>query len=242
MQLELTPQEVMSLAYRRQIDSNALLKLLRFYTNEVATVFDLAPTHNALKVQLDRVLEYSRGKHLIVLHISALDMTFNAFNNHYVGLLIEVDDGAAGIHKVHYIDPMGRKIYRYIKDYISSKLGERVIFSPHYDGRLQYADTKGAGCSRSFREGSNDYDCGPMLIYLLVRAVYGLSLPDVTDQEIGIRADISKRAGQKLRGLYMEDNGRTLETSNLLHIVCNQEKIVAKVKAVGRLMSSLLYQ
>jgi tetratricopeptide (TPR) repeat protein len=210
MPLELTAEEVSSLHPKVQIDGSALTKLLIHY-NRSATVYDIASSIEALKVQLERIKENPIGKRLIVLHVSALDRGYEGVRNHYVGLVIERGVGAGGIYQVRYIDPMGRYIDGRIQAIITDKLGIGDIDC--YRGRLQYAEEVSTGGVRSFKEGHNDYDCGPILIYLLTKAIYTEELPSLANLEEGAGVRESIRIGKELRDIFLGDNGKRIEDS-----------------------------
>ena len=212
MPLDLNALEINSLSERSQVEGSAVIKLLMHYNSAAATVHEIASTKEALAVRLEAVKANPGQKHLIVLHVNVLDRGYDGVTNHYVGMMIEkTEGGAAGRYNIQYRDPMGRDAHDGIKAIIEEKL-EQIEFG-FYKGRLQYAEVVGASAVKLFAEGSNDYDCGPILVLLMTKVASEKPAPELTGGSEVIRKVASKNIGARLREIFRADNGKTADGS-----------------------------
>ncbi len=233
--------ELASLQGPTQVLGDTLIKLVRHYnpgvtihTPNVDGISIDAPLNTA--EQLLETLRSinsaaSHGKHLLMSNVSALDRGFSGELNHYVGLIIE--NNHAGGFKIQYIDPMGREIDSAINEVIIAKLGSAVTET--YNSRLQFADVvlDRTAAEPVRRFNGNDHDCGPMLAYLMTRAVHGEALSGLSGAS---SASESVEIGKALRKAFEDENGQEFDEARSIR---NLEQKVTEAREAGASTSAV---
>ena len=164
-------------------------------------------------------------KTLLVVPVNALDGSLSG-SNHYVGLVIDKENNV-----IHYIDPMGsseRGIHKDIGDRVNQVFEGWDITS--YKGRLQYANAIEEGEFRHFPSDQNNHDCGPILTYLMTKAVEGNSLPSIGRFD---QIKESKEIGQGLRRVFRQDDNKD-EKTNISSLDVNHLRTIGQQLESGK--------
>ncbi len=224
--LILTEKEILDLNNNSQyLEDETIIKLLKYYNSDVTiqstAECPVAASLDNLNIMLTQVENANVGNHLIVLHVNALDGSFNGGTIHYVGLIINKQTNESGAinYKVQYIDPMGNDIHYSIKEIISNKFPDQD-FLPHYNGKLQYAKRS----ENQVEMEGETHNCGPMLVYLLTRAAHGKTLPKINTSNFNEGVAYSKDTGKELRNIFLGNQGKEqYDSFNLLgHDISNK--------------------
>lgn len=150
----------------------------------------------ALQHKLRTFIENDHKYLILVLRVNTLSKDFNTVNNHYVAIHLEkqVDNKIA----VNYIDAMGGELGSTIYNVLLGCLGNKMNFNKviAQNNRIQVYDVEVN--SNLPIAGSNDYDCGPFVIFLISLVANKIELP----QFDCIGVEFSKVLGQILREEY----------------------------------------
>jgi hypothetical protein len=201
--IELNQEEASSLRDRTQVEGSVIRKFLEHYhsdNNDIKVHPEFAG-NDALQSCLNDV--YNPGeknkKHLLIMHVNAFNGSFEE-PSHYVGLIVDRQN-----NRIQYIDPMGhegRDIHETLRSSINQKVGSAANIET-YRGRIQYAEVEKVSGIQTFKEGHNDHDCGPMLIYLMSKADRDIELPPLIGQDV---VELSKDIGNNLRKCLLDDS------------------------------------
>ncbi len=238
MPLGLDAEEMNTLRGDAQVADTAVRKLLMHYNGDLGNgeggvkIYPVINSKEALEHQLPRI-KYQfpniggNNKNLFILNVNALDKNFTGGANHYVGLVIEPTFPR---YSVQYIDPLGGKINPAIRESINRFLAGGADITEYRDG-LQYAEVRGKEDARTFVKGHNDYDSGPMLVYLMTKAAHDQELPALPD--VGDKAATSKDIGRRLRRKFRNELAVPTNLAILsladLKILSHSDPVVAKV-------------